>query len=115
MINNQHTKISPGVTVLLNTLIALVISAFLFSLFLLIIGANPKEVFGYMLEGSLQSSFSLQNTLLMSAPLLMVAFCTALPAKLGMVVIGGEGALVVGGLCAAVTGVALTDASYFFT
>jgi general nucleoside transport system permease protein len=91
---------------------ALIFSLILFAIFLLLAGANPLEVYRLMVLGSVGSSFSLQNTLLMSAPLLLAAFCTALPAKLGMVVIGGEGALVVGGLAAAVTGIALIDQMY---
>jgi ABC-type uncharacterized transport system permease subunit len=110
-----NDEFKEGLMAFLNTLAALLFSMVLFALFLLVIGANPLEVFGYMVEGSVGSSFSVQNTILMSAPLLLVAFCTALPAKLGMVVIGGEGALVVGGLAAAVVGVALTEASYFVT
>ncbi len=110
-----NDEFKEGLMAFLNTLAALLFSMVLFALFLLVIGANPLEVFGYMVEGSVGSSFSVQNTILMSAPLLLVAFCTALPAKLGMVVIGGEGALVVGGLAAAVAGVALTEAPYFIT
>lgn len=99
----------------LNTLVALFISLVLFALFLLMIGTSPIVVFCYMIEGSVGNWFSIQNTMLMMAPLMLVAFCTVLPAKLGMVVIGGEGALVVGGLASAVTGIALADASYALT
>ena len=98
-----------------NTVVALVFSLLLFGLFLLLIGANPLDVFSYMIEGSVGSSFSLQNTILMAGPLLFVSFCTALPAKLGMGVIGGEGALVIGGLVTAAVGVALTEVSYGLT
>jgi len=97
---------------LIKTLSALLFSFLLFSIFLVVIGASPIEVFSYMLQGSFGSAFSVQNTIIMSAPLLLVAFCTALPAKLGMVVIGGEGALVAGGLGAAVAGYAMKDTSY---
>ena len=41
--------------------------------------------------------FSLQNSLQRAAPLLLTALCVALPARLGLVVIGGEGAVVLGG------------------
>ena len=101
-----------SLTAFVKTISALLFSFLLFSLFLLVINASPIEVFSYMIQGSFGSSFSIQNTILMSAPLLLVAFCTALPAKLGMVVIGGEGALVAGGLGSAITGYYLRDASY---
>lgn len=115
MANLWNSELQSGLNALLSTLAALLFSLLVFALFLLVIGANPLEVFGYMVEGSVGSSFSVQNTILMSAPLLLVSFCTALPAKLGMVVIGGEGALVMGGLAAAVMGVSLADASYWVT
>lgn len=110
--NNQ---MQTGLLSFLNSLAALAFSFLLFALFLVLIGANPMEVFTYMIEGSVGSSFSIQNTILMATPLLFVSFCTALPAKLGMVVIGGEGALVMGGLAAAVAGVALSSSGYVLT
>ena len=47
------------------------------------------------------STFSLQNTLQRASPLFLAALCVALPAQLGLIVIGGEGAIVLGGLAAA--------------
>ena len=57
-----------------------------------------------MYRGGFGTSFSLQNTLQRAAPLMLTALCVALPARLGLVVIGGEGALVLGGLFAAAVG-----------
>ncbi|QQS13044.1 MAG: ABC transporter permease [Rhodospirillales bacterium] len=94
------------------TAIALAVTAPLFALFLLAAGANPLEVFGLIWTGAFASWFSLQNTLLRAAPLLLVALCTALPARLGLVIIGGEGAIVLGGLAAAAMGVAMSGAPY---
>lgn len=92
------------------TAVALAVTAAVFAVFLLAAGANPIEVYGLIWTGAFGSWFSVQNTLLRAAPLLLVALCTALPARLGLVVIGGEGAIVFGGLAAAVVGVALADA-----
>ena len=50
-----------------------------------------------MYRGAFGTWFSLQNTLQRAAPLILTALCTALPAQLGLVIIGGEGALVLGG------------------
>jgi simple sugar transport system permease protein len=41
---------------------------------------------------------------------MLTALCTAIPARLGLVIIGGEGALVLGGLSAAATAVAMASA-----
>src|SRR5215472_1975220 len=61
-------------------------------------------------QGAFATWFSLQNTLQRAAPLLLTALCCAIPARLGLVVIGGEGALALGGLAAAVTGIAVQAA-----
>ena len=63
-----------------------------------------------MYRGSFGTWFSFQNTLQRAAPLMLTALCTALPARLGLVVIGGEGALVLGGLRRGGVGLALADA-----
>ena len=57
-----------------------------------------------MYQGAFGSWFSWQNTLTRAAPLILTALCTALPARLGLVIIGNEGALVVGGVAAAAGG-----------
>ena len=75
---------------------ALVASFATFGVFLASIGANPLAVYVSIYEGSFGSWFSWQNTLARAAPLMLTALCTALPARLGLIVIGGEGALVVG-------------------
>ncbi|MDP4593587.1 MAG: ABC transporter permease, partial [Beijerinckiaceae bacterium] len=54
------------------------------------------------------TGFSWENTLSRTAPLLLAALCVALPARLGLVVIGGEGAIVLGGVSAGVLGMHAT-------
>ncbi|MFT3922122.1 MAG: ABC transporter permease [Myxococcales bacterium] len=73
----------------------------LFAIFLLVAGVSPLAVFGDMAVGAFGSRFSVENALSRGAPLMLTALCTALPARLGLVVIGNEGALLVGGLAAA--------------
>jgi len=72
-----------------------------FSLFLLLAGASPLHLYGLIWTGGFGSWFSWQNTLQRAAPLLLTALCVALPARVGLVIIGGEGALVLGGVAAA--------------
>ncbi|MFT4784230.1 MAG: ABC-type uncharacterized transport system permease subunit [Paracoccaceae bacterium] len=69
-----------------------------FSLFLLVLGKSPVDFFALVYKAGFGSSFSWQNTLSRTAPLLFAALCVALPARLGLVVIGGEGAIVLGGV-----------------
>ncbi len=91
-------------------LIALVGGCIVFGLFVTIEGHDPFEVFELIWQGGFGSSFSWSNTLLRAAPLLLAALCTAVPARLGLVVIGNEGALVLGGVAAAAIGLALAGA-----
>jgi len=86
---------------------AILVSVILFGLFVLIAGTNPVGVMHSVYIGAFGSWFSWQNTLVRAAPLMLTALCTALPARIGLINIGGEGALVVGGLCAAIVGIQL--------
>jgi len=82
----------------------------LFCGFLLALGRSPADFFALIWTGAFGSWFSLQNTLARAAPLLLTALCVAVPAQLGLIVIGGEGALVLGGLAATCAGLALGSA-----
>lgn len=101
---------SRSVAAIVTTTTALLTSALLVALFIALTGNNPIDVFHSIYRGAFGSWFSWQNTLLRAAPLMLTALCTALPARLGLIVIGGEGAFVVGGLAAALTGIALVNA-----
>ena len=79
---------------------ALVVSALAFGLIVFLLGSNPVEVYRMIYIGGFGSGFSWQNTLQRVAPLLLMALCAALPAQLGLAVLGGEGAFVLGGLAA---------------
>src|SRR5579862_4220161 len=85
--------------------LALAIAAFLFSIFLLAIGKSPIDFVDNVWRGGFGSAFSFQNTLQRSAPLILTALAVAIPARIGMIMIGGEGALVLGGFAAAAVAV----------
>jgi simple sugar transport system permease protein len=74
----------------------------LFGLFVWLGGTSPVEAWTLLFKGAFGDWFSWQNSLQRAAPLMLTALCVALPARAGLVVIGGEGALVLGALaCAA--------------
>ncbi|AGB75489.1 MULTISPECIES: ABC transporter permease [Rhizobium] len=83
------------------TLGAILVGLALFSLFILTVGKSPADLFRFMYAGGFGSWFSIQNSLSRASPLLLTALCVALPARLGLVIIGGEGAVVLGGVAAA--------------
>src|SRR5512137_62808 len=83
-------------------LLALAGALLLFGVFVWFGGHDPLEVWRLLFVGAFGDAFSWQNTLQRAAPLMLTALCVALPARAGLVIIGGEGALVLGGLACAV-------------
>ncbi|MGV8854750.1 MAG: ABC transporter permease, partial [Devosia sp.] len=90
---------------------ALVVSALVFSLFLLVIGQSPVDFFTLVWVGGFGSSFSIQNSLQRAAPLVLTGLAFAVPARIGLTIIGGEGALVLGGFAAAAIAIPLVTAA----
>ncbi|MEQ1660093.1 MAG: ABC transporter permease, partial [Hylemonella sp.] len=81
---------------------AVALALLLFGLIVWFAGVSPLEVWWLLFKGAFGDSYSWQNTLQRAAPLMLTALCVAIPARAGLVLIGGEGALVLGGLaCAA--------------
>jgi ABC-type uncharacterized transport system permease subunit len=87
---------------LLLPLLALAAALLLFGLFVWLDGKSPVEAWRLLFVGAFGDAFSWQNSLQRAAPLMLTALAVALPARAGLTVIGGEGALVLGALgCAA--------------
>ena len=87
--------------------VALIGSLLVFGLFVFLSGKSPVEAWKLLFLGAFGDSFSIQNTLQRSAPLMLTALCVAIPANAGLTVIGGEGSLLVGAL-------ACSSVPYFF-
>ena len=86
---------------------ALVAGLLVFGVFLMALGKSPMDFYLLVYKAGFGTAFSWQNTLSRTAPLLLAALCVALPARLGLVVIGGEGAIVLGGVAPGATAVFL--------
>jgi ABC-type uncharacterized transport system permease subunit len=99
-----------GVAIPVSALLATMV---LFGLFVAVLGKSPLDVYALMYRGAFGSGFAWQNSLVRAAPLILTALCVALPARAGLMIIGGEGALVLGGLAAAVAGYAMSGAPPF--
>lgn len=82
---------------------ALVAALLLFGGFVGLSGVSPVETWAILFKGAFGDWFSWQNTLQRAAPLMLTALCVAVPARAGLIIIGGEGAFVLGGLAAAAT------------
>src|SRR5271168_1987472 len=89
---------------------ALLMAALLFALFLLAIGKSPVDFVDFVWRGGFGTAFSFQNTLQRSSPLILTALAVAIPARIGLIMIGAEGALVLGGFAAAAIAVPMVGA-----
>ena len=88
---------------------ALGLTIALFSLAVALAGFDPLQVWSLIAQGGFGDAFAWQNTLQRAAPLLLTGLAVALPAQAGRVIIGAEGALVLGGLAASALGNVLAD------
>lgn len=86
---------------------ALLVALLIFGGFCALAGADPIGVYGSIYKAAFGSWSAWQNTLIRASPLMLTALCTLLPARLGLVIIGNEGALVMGGLGAIFVGLGL--------
>jgi general nucleoside transport system permease protein len=90
---------------------AILVSFVAFGAFCALAGANPFAVYASIYKAAFGSWYSFQNTLVRAAPLMLCSLGTAIPFQLGLVMIGSEGALVIGGLCATIVGLQFPTAS----
>lgn len=65
-----------------------VVAMILFGLFCTLAGANPIAVYASIYKAAFGRWSAWQNTLIRAAPLMLTALCTALPARIGLVIIG---------------------------
>ncbi len=77
----------------------------LFGLFLLLAGLNPLDVYGQMLRSTLGDSYGLGEVVIKTTPFILTALAAALPARAGLINVGGEGQLAIGALFTAWAGV----------
>jgi simple sugar transport system permease protein len=66
----------------------------------LISGENPLPAYGAILQGAVGDSFSLSATLTRALPIVTAGIAAAIAFRAGLINIGTEGQLVLGGLCA---------------
>lgn len=85
--------------------LALALALAVFALLLLASGRDPVEALLEAWNGVIGSSFGLSEVGVTMIPLVLTALATAIPTRVGLVNVGGEGQLYVGALTA--TGVAL--------
>ncbi len=77
---------------------ALILALLIGVVMLLLMGINPIIAFGALLKGAFGNKFALANTVVKATPILFVGLGICISFRAGVLNIGGEGQLVVGGL-----------------
>jgi ABC-type uncharacterized transport system permease subunit len=85
------------------TLAALAVGAIM----LLILGANPIQAYGALLEGSFGSGNALAETAVKAVPLLLVGLGICIAFRANVINIGGEGQMIIGAIFGTVVGLVL--------
>ena len=76
---------------------------------LIILGANPLEAFGALLEGAFGSTNALADTVVKATPLLLVGLGICISFRGNVINIGGEGQMIIGALLATSLGLAFPE------
>jgi simple sugar transport system permease protein len=105
-----HGRFHRGLEAATLTLAAVLVALAIFAGFLAANRLDPLEVYRVLYLGAFGTRFSIETTLTRAAPLMLTALCVAIPARAGLLVIGGEGALVMGGIGTVLAAVALDGA-----
>jgi general nucleoside transport system permease protein len=71
-----------------------------FALVLLVFGKNPLRAYLDIFTGTLGSPYGLSETIVKMIPLLLTALATAIPSRIWLINVGGEGQLFIGALAA---------------
>ena len=90
---------------LLIPVIAVVLSLLIGGIIIALLGFNPFDAYGALIQGSMGSLVSFTMTLKTSVPLILAGLAVAVAFKSSAFNIGVEGQLMFGGLCAGLVGI----------
>lgn len=79
---------------------AMIVPFILFGIFLTFYGVNPIELYWSMIKTTFGDMYGFGEVLLKATPFILTGLAAALPAKAGLVNVGGEGQLAIGALFA---------------
>ncbi len=100
--NNLSTSMLRGLQIL-------VLPLFVFGAFLVLVGVNPVETYVAMFTNALSDMYGLGEVAVRATPVILAALATALPARAGLINVGGEGQLVMGALTATAAALAVQE------
>jgi simple sugar transport system permease protein len=85
----------------------LLASLAIFSVIVAILGASPFKIYSTMLHSAVLDNGTFAQTILRSIPIALAALAVAVPARAGLVNVGGEGQLILGAVAATGVGLAV--------
>ena len=94
---------------LLRFLAILILALLVFAIVLLVFGKNPIEAYVDIFTSTIGSSYGWSEVLVKVIPLVLCATAVLLPARIGLVNVGGEGQLYIGALVASWGALAVAD------
>lgn len=103
--SDSVSKLADALLPIFAALAALAVGALL----LIILGVNPFEAFGALLDGAFGSANALADTVVKATPLLLIGLGICISFRGNVINIGGEGQMIVGALVATALGLAFPD------
>jgi len=103
--SEAFSKIGDALLPVFATLAALFVGA----LMLLMLGANPLEAFGALIDGAFGSANALADTVVKATPLLLIGLGICISFRGNVINIGGEGQMIIGALVATALGLAFPN------
>ncbi len=79
---------------------AVAAAVLIFALFMAVKGANPFTAYADMIRSTFSGSAGLGDIVIKATPLILAGLAVAVPARAGLINVGGEGQLLIGGIAA---------------
>lgn len=94
------TSSSPLLNTLIRYLLMIVLALLLFGLILLVSGKDPIQSYKDIFTSTLGSAYGFSEVVVAMIPMLITALAVALPSRVGLINVGGEGQLYIGAVFA---------------
>lgn len=78
--------------------LSIVLAMLVFSAILLLMGKNPVDVYVQIFNGTLSSPYGWSEVIVKMTPFILCALAVAIPARVGLVSVGGEGQIYLGAI-----------------
>ncbi|MCB0063406.1 MAG: hypothetical protein KDE19_14895, partial [Caldilineaceae bacterium] len=89
----RRMQVSTVALTILRPIAALILALLLFGIVLLLFGKDPIQAYIDIYKNTLGSRYGFSEVLVKTIPLLLCALAVLVPARLGLVNVGGEGQL----------------------